>query len=283
MKTLPKVAILTATYNRPNLLKRNIDALLNQDYSNWEHFIVNDGSEEQYGEIEKFVDGNSKINYYKLPRNKGLNHALNFGLEKILASECEYIVIVDDDWLASNGLMNAAKMINQYPEQVWLVFNCGNVSKYFNIQDIEEIRSIQYPKEYQKKVVGDKAHVVKNSCLRENLALRFSKHIKNGHENIFWYKLSRKSNCLLINQELVIKEYQEDGLSLSPLYKHNYLKRVKISFLYVLDNTTEWYYYKLFLKRLFPIGKNFRNMLKNIMGERYYEIKKQLEKIRKYK
>ena len=276
MSKQSKIAILTSTYERPELLMRNLTALAKQSYENWEHYLVNDGSISDYSSIEKFINDSPRTKYFKLEQNQGLNHALNFGLEKIVQSDCEYLVIVDDDdWLDEEALLMLSKTINEHPNADWLVFNCGNTSNLFNenMKNITEIESVQYPVEYQKKASGDKAHAVIVKCLRGHRNIRFSHYIKNGHENLFWYKLSRVSKSLLINETLVVKEYQLDGLSVLPLYEYDYWKKIRIHFLYLLDNPLEKYYYRLFFKSVFNF-KAFRRKLKKKLGTRYDKVKR---------
>ncbi|MGK0254539.1 MAG: glycosyltransferase involved in cell wall biosynthesis [Mariniflexile sp.] len=43
-KSLPKVSIVCAWYNRAQYIVESVDILLNQDYQNFEVVIVNDGS-----------------------------------------------------------------------------------------------------------------------------------------------------------------------------------------------------------------------------------------------
>ena len=43
--TAPQFSVIVVTYNRPLLLKRAVDSVVNQDYSRWEMIVVDDGSE----------------------------------------------------------------------------------------------------------------------------------------------------------------------------------------------------------------------------------------------
>ncbi|MGA1049493.1 MAG: glycosyltransferase family 2 protein, partial [Minisyncoccia bacterium] len=46
MERMPKIAIVMPYYNEPELLKRSVEGVLKQNYSNWKLFIVDDGSSE---------------------------------------------------------------------------------------------------------------------------------------------------------------------------------------------------------------------------------------------
>ena len=62
--------IITPTYNRPDLLKRSIDSVLNQRNQNdfdWEMIIVNDSPLFDYTEVEKYLTdiNDTKLKYLK--------------------------------------------------------------------------------------------------------------------------------------------------------------------------------------------------------------------------
>ncbi len=96
-KSLPKVAVITRTKNRPILLRRCVESVLNQRYENWVHVIVNDGGdsevldsllkpfEKQYGRRLKVIHN---------PSSTGMQNASNLAIK---SSDSEYVAIHDDD------------------------------------------------------------------------------------------------------------------------------------------------------------------------------------------
>ena len=52
----PKISILTATYNRPALLKEAVQSVLKQTFTDLEHIIVNDGGVEVRHILDEFRD-----------------------------------------------------------------------------------------------------------------------------------------------------------------------------------------------------------------------------------
>lgn len=66
-------AVLVVTYNRVNLLKENIEALLNQTRNDLDIYIVDNASSDGTAElVEKYMENNSNIFYY----NTGSNLAI---------------------------------------------------------------------------------------------------------------------------------------------------------------------------------------------------------------
>lgn len=100
-----KVSVIIITYNRPlTVLKRAILSVLNQDYSNFELFVVNDLPENEYLslQIKNMIDefSDNRVKYLSYDKNHGSNYARNYGM---LHSTGEYIAFLDDDdeWLST--------------------------------------------------------------------------------------------------------------------------------------------------------------------------------------
>ena len=75
-----KVSVIMGVYNCKDkkMLKKSIDSIINQTYSNWEYIICNDGSTDNtLEELNKIVQVDSRIKVISYDKNKGLNYALN--------------------------------------------------------------------------------------------------------------------------------------------------------------------------------------------------------------
>lgn len=94
----PLVSVIMPTYGRPNFLKKSIESVLNQTYSNFELIIVDDNSDEQLHNhtrdvINQYLPSN-RIKYFHDGINRGGALARNKGIE---LSSGEYITFLDDD------------------------------------------------------------------------------------------------------------------------------------------------------------------------------------------
>lgn len=91
-----KVSVVIPTYGRPLLLKRAIDSVINQTYSNIEIIVVDDNGENNPNqqETERIISKYENVIYLKLKQNSGGAIARNFGAER---STGEYICFLDDD------------------------------------------------------------------------------------------------------------------------------------------------------------------------------------------
>lgn len=93
------VTVVIPTYNRPIYLKRCIDSVLNQTYSNIEIIVVddNDPETEARKETESVINdftGINNIKYLKHEKNRNGSAARNTGWK---ASHGQYITFLDDD------------------------------------------------------------------------------------------------------------------------------------------------------------------------------------------
>lgn len=95
-----KISIIVPIYNVESYLKRCLDSLINQTYSNIEIILINDGSTDLSGDISsKYAKIDKRIKLIN-SSNKGVSCARNKGLE--LASG-DYIMFVDpDDYIELN-------------------------------------------------------------------------------------------------------------------------------------------------------------------------------------
>ena len=108
------ISIIVPVYNVEEYLKRCIDSLVNQTYSNIEIILVNDGSTDKSLSICKDYEKKSNGKIICLDKkNGGVSDARNFGLEH---AKGEYVTFVDsDDYVEKNlieKLYNETKKCN---------------------------------------------------------------------------------------------------------------------------------------------------------------------------
>jgi glycosyltransferase involved in cell wall biosynthesis len=98
----PHVSVIIATYNRAHLLKTAIDSVLEQDYSDYEVIVADDGSSDNTAELvgsylQNGGSGVDRIRYF-YQHNQGKSVALN---NAVLQAKGEWIAFLDSDdyWL----------------------------------------------------------------------------------------------------------------------------------------------------------------------------------------
>lgn len=109
------VADIVVTYNRKELLKENIQALLNQTYKDHVILIIDNASDDGTDEIVKKMQ-NEKIQYFNTGKNLGGAGGFSFGIKKAIEQGFEYAWLMDDDAIpekeALESLVTKAKNIN---------------------------------------------------------------------------------------------------------------------------------------------------------------------------
>jgi len=125
---MPTVSIVLPTYNRARLLSPVINSVLNQSYMDWELIVVDDGSEDETGEIIKgFTDDRIRYIYQVNTKSPG---ARNTGIR---ASNGRYVKFLDsDDLLLPSNLEEHVKKMEAKPELGLTASGWEEVDRKFN-------------------------------------------------------------------------------------------------------------------------------------------------------
>lgn len=107
------IDIIIPSHNRAPLLERAVQSVLNQQYRNFNLFVVDDGSTDETNQLMAQYSGNLKVHYLK-QENKGVSAARNFGIK---SSEAPWIAFLDsdDEWLP-HKLSTQVKFAHDHPE-----------------------------------------------------------------------------------------------------------------------------------------------------------------------
>jgi glycosyltransferase involved in cell wall biosynthesis len=133
------VSIITPVYNGAHVLAETIHSVQNQNYPNFEHILVDDGSTDKSENLIKSISDN-RIRYIKLPENKGSNIARNIGIN---AARGEVIAFLDqDDLFHPDKIRKHTKYLDMHSE-VGLTYN----GRFEFIGKINNIRNIWIPPE----------------------------------------------------------------------------------------------------------------------------------------
>lgn len=111
-----KIIALVVTYNRKNLLKENIEALLKQKFSEFDILIVDNASTDGTKEFMKSYENNERIIYENTGANLGGAGGFHYGLKKAVEKGYDYCWLMDDDTIPKENslqiLVDKSKEIN---------------------------------------------------------------------------------------------------------------------------------------------------------------------------
>lgn len=180
-----RVTILTATFNREQLLKRLYKSIINQTYKNVEWLIIDDGSTDATENlILKFIqEGFLEIKYYK-QKNQGKHVALNYGFDQ---NKNKLLIIIDsDDEFTHNGL---EALVNCWQEQV----DKAKIAAIIG-NDVDR----------DGKIIGKKVHYKNLKCTYKDFA---QKYRISGDKAILWnFEILNKHRFQVFHDEKFISE-----------------------------------------------------------------------------
>ncbi len=109
---LPKVSIVTPSYNQAHFLEKTIQSVLSQDYPNLEYIIVDGGSTDGSVEIiRRYAD---RLAWWVSERDKGQTDALNKGFGRAAGDILAWIN--SDDTYNPGAIREAVEYLLAHPE-----------------------------------------------------------------------------------------------------------------------------------------------------------------------
>jgi glycosyltransferase involved in cell wall biosynthesis len=267
-----KVSVVMPTYNGSKCMKRAIESILAQTYTNFEFIIVDDGSTDDTAKI--IHSYNDKRIKYIYQENKGPVFAYNNGFKE---AKGDYIFIQDhDDFSFPDRIEEQLIYTVTYSLDI-----CGTFFQIFNV-DKEFFENMKLPTEDKniKKEVLYRPRAIFNPTLaiKRTVFIRngyFDETLKHGYDYKYWLRVSELEKCgniprILYQWTLKEKSYSWRNkkkwdkiirdISLKNINSNNYsLKNNEQNFIkgmifYYANNFNKaWYYY---IKALFG-GYNF--------------------------
>ena len=181
----PKITIIVPVYNVERYLRRCLDSIAAQTFTDWECILIDDGSPDTSGTIcDEYAanDGRFRVIHQE---NRGVSAARNAGLD---AARGEWIAFVDsDDWVEPDMCESICNVINDMGGGDLVMFDA-------RFSDGSEPDALLKPKEMQFFSFADgkacplcgyiwnKAY--RADFLREN-SIRFPKNIQWGEDGWF--------------------------------------------------------------------------------------------------
>lgn len=209
------LSIITPTYNRAKLLERLYKKLIIQTSRNFEWIVVDDGSIDNTKEIVEYWIKENKINIkYIYQQNRGKYVAHNTGVKNANGELC--MCIDSDDY----PIANCVEVVLDYWRENHKKIHSGIIAlKAYSNSHIIGCKIPKGLKEstlfemYERyKIYGDKALIYRTDILKKNLFPEID-GIKFMTENIVYDRIDKDHRSLVMNENICICEYQEEGYS----------------------------------------------------------------------
>lgn len=166
---IPKVSIIVPIYNAEKTISRCVDSILNQEFTDFELLLVNDGSKDDSGAIcDAYAAKDERVRVIH-KENSGVSDTRNLALD---LAKGTYLQFLDaDDWITPN----ATRLFVETAEQ----YNCDMVISDFY------------------RVVGErvshKGAIEENGILtKEGFAAQMMENPADFYYGVLWNKLFRR-------------------------------------------------------------------------------------------
>ncbi len=170
MDKSPAISVIVPVYHVEKELKRSLDSLLRQTFSDYEIILVNDGGNETETAIcEDYAAKNTRIKYH-YQNNRGVSVARNVGLSMARGG---WIMFADsDDWVGEDFCQKAFAAVNNNQVQMAIfdyVYANGDVNK--NSVNRSQLEEGVYPMEIvlRERLTGKIAPEVWNKIYKKEL------------------------------------------------------------------------------------------------------------------
>jgi len=195
---LPLVTIIIRTKDRPELLKRAVQSVINQMYKNIELLIVNDGGCEIDRDVAAIERCLTQYRLINLKENVGRAGAANVGLKEFKGDYAMFLD--DDDTIDSNHLSNLMRVIQENKVDVAYSGVGTDNGALFNYKyDKYHLYAGNYIPIHA--LVFSKKLIQQGCCFDENFTVY--------EDWDFWLQLSQKTD--FYHSELVTATYFSSG------------------------------------------------------------------------
>lgn len=174
-------SILVSTYNRSGVLKRCLNSILAQTFTQYEVLILDDCSNDDTSEIVKEYTKDSRFKYIRFEKNHSQGVILMNFIVKNKLHKYDYIIgIADDDYISDNFLFRCSKLIKFDPDII-------SVDSAYSYGGIVTYEPNTYSKNFFSNLQADDINFLK---LKVSIVVKTDFYIRND-----FYKIQNGEVC----------------------------------------------------------------------------------------
>ena len=265
-KDIPEISIIVPIYNAEEYLKRCIDSVRNQTFTNYELLLINDGSIDNSWDICNSEAQKDERIHVINQKNSGVSKARNNALD---CSKGHYIIFLDaDDWLEQAALEVLLNEITKYNADIVCAshiihkrFNRRLAVKYENSTWKEKEFVSKFDSFFRTVATAPWGKLYKREIVEDN-SIRFPENIPYGEDTIFnlnYYKycdtvrISDKMvyNYNFTNENSAMKRYYPQYIDYMQEilfeYKQFYIAKQSENLYLKIESETEIYFFEMIL------------------------------------
>lgn len=262
MKKKDKVIAVIVTYNRKELLKESIEALINQKYENCNILVIDNNSTDGTKDyIKKFIE-EEKIMYENTGENLGGAGGFAYGIKKACSIGCDYVWIMDDDCMVHEDtleeFMKADEKLNgQYGFLSSKVLWKNKKICKMNIQRRTLLKNVRdFEKSIQPIAMASFVSLLIKAPIIKELGLPIKEFFIWTDDWEYTRRISKKYKCYLVNDSVVTHKSKNNmgadivNDSKDRLNRYKYIYRNDV-YLYRREGIKGWCY--IFARNLYHI------------------------------
>lgn len=226
-----KASIIVPAYNAEKYIESTIKSILDQDFSDFEIIVVNDGSTDTTEAKVKAISVlDSRVKYIAQSNSGGPATPRNVGIDN---AKGDYIFIFDaDDLMLPGKLRLSIELLDENPSADLLFTNFSSIDENGNIQKgnfLEEYDTLWnivggknidhcilesekiHPALIKINFIGTSGVVLRRKALA--LSDRFNEQLKNSDDRLFWMIFSMRHTFIFLNKLLHQYRVLKTGIS----------------------------------------------------------------------
>ncbi len=215
------VSVLIPAYNAEHCIRRCVDSVLQQTYTNLEVIILNDGSKDTTLMIcEEYAKQDGRISVYS-QENKGVAAARNTLLSHVSG---EYILFVDaDDWLELNAVMTMLETFQNHPD-IDIAFCKHTTGAVVSHPEAGEIAFWSTEEQLVKFLKHQEmTGMLWNKMIRSNLfsGLTFDENVGYGEDAQMLWKVLQHSRRMAVLPNVLYHHVMDENSISHHCFSHN--------------------------------------------------------------
>lgn len=245
-----KISIIVPVYNNEKYIVKCIESVTNQEFTNWELILINNGSTDRSRELcEKYVNEDDRIILVN-GENEGPSVARNKGLELATGDYCMFVD--GDDYIEEDTL---GILANEMQEKDYQIIFYGNYNDtYINNEYIRtgENKCSEYEfdnnEEFKKNYVELLNHFMVNQVWNkiykksfiDEVGTSFPKGMNYSEDIIFNIKLYKKLQRGKVLNKSFYHYVNHKGDSLCSTFNINKFNDMKYAYIKIKEEVANW-------------------------------------------
>lgn len=200
----PKLSIITINLNNIEGLKKTIESVINQLFKDFEYLIVDGGSTD--GSLGIIEQNANRLSYWVSETDSGVFQAMNKGIRK---AKGEYLLFLNSgDFLLHDHVLSSVFKENSSEDILCgtsIISKNGNVLYYLAPPDKFNLKF------FCKRNISHQSTFIKKSLFERFGYYREDYKTQSDYE--FWIRTIIMNNCSTRNLNLLISDYNLEGIS----------------------------------------------------------------------